>query len=86
LGDGYLPVPIQDIGDLFKKVRDECTKIGRNPSEIEFCCPAQPTMDGVRQAQDLGAIRVTTGIFFSRDLQQITRDLEKIANDVLVKL
>jgi hypothetical protein len=43
-------------------------------------------MDGVRQAQDLGAIRVTTGIFFSRDLQQITRDLEKIANDVLVKL
>ena len=43
-------------------------------------------MDGVRQAQDLGAARVTTGIFFSRDLDQITRDLEKIANDVLAKL
>jgi probable F420-dependent oxidoreductase len=86
LGDGYLPVPITDIGELFKKVREECAKIGRNPAEIEFCAPAQPTMDGVRQAQDLGAVRVTTGIYFSRDLDQITRDLEKIANDVLVKL
>jgi probable F420-dependent oxidoreductase len=86
LGDGYLPVPITDIGDLFNKVRQESAKIGRNPNEIEFCCPAQPTIDGVRQAQDLGAARVTTGIFFSRDLQQITRDLEKIANDVLAKL
>jgi probable F420-dependent oxidoreductase len=86
LGDGYLPVPITDIGVLFKQVREECAKIGRDPNELEFCYPAQPTMDGVRQAQDLGAVRVTTGIFFSRDLQQITRDLEKIANDVLAKL
>jgi len=86
LGDGYLPVPIPEIGDLFKKVREECARIGRDPKEIEFCCPAQPTMDGVKQAQDLGAARVTTGIFFSRDLKQITRDLEKIANDVLAKL
>src|SRR5215469_14091674 len=86
LGDGYLPVPIPEVADLFKKVREECARIGRNPAEIEFCLPAQPTMDGVRQAQDLGAARITTGIFFSRDLQQITRDLEKIANDVLAKL
>jgi probable F420-dependent oxidoreductase len=85
-GDGYLPVPVEDLAGLFKKVRDECTKIGRNPDEIEFSCPAQPTMEGVKQAQDLGAKRVTTGIYFSRDLDQVTRDLEKIANDVLVKL
>jgi probable F420-dependent oxidoreductase len=86
LGDGYLPVPVPEVADLFKKVREECARIGRNPNEIEFCCPAQPSMDGVKQAQDLGAVRVTTGIFFSRDLQQITRDLEKIANEVLAKL
>lgn len=86
LGDGYLPVPVPNVADLFKQVREECARIGRNPNEIEFCLPAQPTMDGVKQAQDLGAVRITTGIFFSRDLQQITRDLEKIANDVLAKL
>jgi probable F420-dependent oxidoreductase len=86
LGDGYLPVPVPNVGDLFRQVREECARIGRNPNEIEFCCPAQPTLEGVKQAQDLGAVRITTGIFFSRDLQQITRDLEKIANDVLAKL
>ena len=85
-GDGYLPVPVENLAEVFKQVRDECAKIGRNPAEIEFSCPAQPTLDGVKQAQDLGAARVTTGIFFSRDLDQITRDLEKIANDVLAKL
>lgn len=86
LGDGYLPVPVPNVGDLFRQVREECARNGRNPNEIEFCCPAQPTLEGVKQAQDLGAVRITTGIFFSRDLQQITRDLEKIANDVLAKL
>jgi probable F420-dependent oxidoreductase len=86
LGDGYLPVPVENVADLFRKVREECARIGRNPDEIEFCCPAQPTLDGVKQAQDLGAVRITTGIYFSRDLQQITRDLEKIANDVLAKI
>jgi probable F420-dependent oxidoreductase len=86
LGDGYLPVPITDMGELFKKVREECAKIGRNPAEIEFNHPCEPTLDGVRKAQDMGAARAATAIFFSRDLQQITRDLEKIANDVLAKL
>ena len=85
-GDGYLPVPVENVGDLFRQVREECARIGRDPKEIELSCPCQPTLDAVKQVQDLGAVRATTGIFFSRDLQQITRDLEKIANDVIAKL
>ena len=71
-GDGFLPVPVEDIAGLYKQLRDECAKICRNPAEIELSCPAEATLAGVKRAQDLGAARATTGIFFSRDLEQIS--------------
>ena len=85
-GDGYLPVPVEDIAGLFKQLRDECAKIGRNPAEIEFELPRRTDPGWSEACAGFGAARATTGIYFSRDLEQITRDLEKIANDVLAKL
>jgi probable F420-dependent oxidoreductase len=85
-GDGFLPVPIEDVAGLYRKLKTECDKIGRNFDEIELTYPGGGTLEQAHRAQDLGASRISTGIFFSRDLDQITRDLEKIANDLLAKL
>jgi probable F420-dependent oxidoreductase len=85
-GDGFLPVPTDDVASLYRKLKAECDRIGRNFNEIELTYPGASTLDEARRAQDLGVSRVSAGIFFSRDLDQITRDLEKIANDLLAKL
>jgi hypothetical protein len=71
---------------LYRKLKAECDRIGRNFNEIELTYPGASTLDEAKRAQDLGVSRVSAGIFFSRDLDRITRDLEKVANDLLAKL
>ena len=86
-GDGFLAVPGgPGLAALIGQLRQECARIGRNFSEIELSGQCRPTYDGVRRLQDLGIQRAHTLIRFSADLDSITRTLEQVANDVLIKL
>ncbi len=86
-GDGFLAVPGgPGLAELIRQLREECARIGRNFAEIELSGQCRPTYDGVRRLQDLGIHRAHTLIPFTTDLDEITRTLEKIANEVLVKM
>ena len=86
-GDGFLAVPGgPPLAELIKQLREECERIGRNFSEIELSGQCRATYDGVRRLQDLGVQRAHTLIPFTANLDDITRSLEKIANEVLAKL
>jgi probable F420-dependent oxidoreductase len=84
--NGYIPVgAIDEAQPLFDKLKAQCAKIGRNPAEIELCCQCEPTADAVKQCEDAGVTRVITGAQLSYDNDQMTRDLEKIGNDLIAK-
>ncbi|MGO9056639.1 MAG: LLM class F420-dependent oxidoreductase [Candidatus Binataceae bacterium] len=86
-GDGFLAVPGgAGIAELIKQLREECGRIGRTFAEIELSGQCRPTYDGVRRLQDLGVQRAHTLIPVTANLDEITRNLERVANDVLVKL
>jgi len=86
-GDGFLAVPGgAGIAELIKQLREECGRIGRNFAEIELSGQCRPTYDGVRRLRDLGVQRAHTLIPVTANLDDITRNLEGVANDVLVKL
>jgi probable F420-dependent oxidoreductase len=84
--NGYIPVgTLEEAAPLFAQLKDECAKIGRNPAEIELCCQCEPTADAVKRCEDAGIARVMTGAPLTRDYDQMTRDLERIGNDLIVK-
>ena len=63
----------------------ECSRIGRDPSEIEVSTGSLPTADEVKRLQDLGVHRFVTGPpGFTPD--DVTKGLEKFANDVIAKV
>lgn len=86
-GDGFLAVGGgASLTDSLKQLREECDRIGRNFGEIELSGQCRPTLDGVRRLQDLGIHHAHTLLRFTGNLDDITRNLEQIANDVLAKL
>ncbi len=86
-GDGFLAVPGGGgLAVLIDKLRQECTRIGRNFDEIELSGQCRPTYDGVRRLQDLGIQRAHTLIPFTSNRDEITRRLEQVANEVLGKI
>ena len=60
VGDGFWPnVSIDKLPGLLDAMSDECGKTGRDPGEIEVTCGlAQPTVDFVKQMEDLGVSRL----------------------------
>jgi probable F420-dependent oxidoreductase len=86
-GDGFLAVPGgAGVADLYRQLREECARIGRNFGELELSAQCRPTYDGVRRLQDQGVHRAHTLITFTADRDKITRDLETVANEVLARL
>ena len=60
-GDGFLPgvTEVAKLKVLLGIVRDECSRIGRNPAEIEITAGrGTPDVDAVRQYEDLGIARM----------------------------
>jgi probable F420-dependent oxidoreductase len=85
-GDGYIPVgTLEEAAPLFEQLRAECKRIGRNPAEIELCCGCEPTADAVKRCEDMGVTRVLTGAQFSYEYDQVTREMEKIGNELIAK-
>ena len=59
--------------------------VGRDPAEIEVTTGSLPTLDEVRRLRDLGVGRFIVGPpGFSPD--DVTRDFEKLGNEVIAKL
>ncbi|MFP8873223.1 MAG: LLM class F420-dependent oxidoreductase [Myxococcota bacterium] len=60
--DGFFPArggDLQELSQLFAAMRDECGKIGRDPSEIEITVGALPKdVDTVRRYEELGVARM----------------------------
>src|SRR5579871_4408776 len=84
--NGYIPVGgVDEARPLFAQLKEECARIGRNFAEIELCCQCEPTPDAVKRCEDLGIARVMTGAQLSYDYDQMTRDMEKIGNELIAK-
>jgi len=85
-GNGYIPVGMAaEAAPIFDQLKAECARIGRNPAEIELCCQCEPTADAVKRCEDLGVTRVMTGAPLTYNYDQMTRDLEKIGNELIAK-
>ena len=81
-GDGFFPGVTDDakLKQLLAIMRDECKKIGRDPSKIEVTSGrAVPSVESVKQLEDLGVSRfmVPPPAF---DPEGITEGLEKLGN------
>ncbi|MEO8601098.1 MAG: LLM class F420-dependent oxidoreductase [bacterium] len=79
-GDGFFPGVADDqkLTWLLGIMRDECQKLGRDPSKIEITSGrAAPTADSIKQLEDLGVSRfmVPPPAF---DAEGITAGLEKL--------
>jgi probable F420-dependent oxidoreductase len=86
-GDGYIPVgrDLAAAKEAIALLKAECSKIGRNPNEIELSSLGLGTLDYVKQCQDLGLSRVVIPPpAFDRD--GVTRGLEKVGNELIAKL
>ena len=83
LGDGFFPAK-GDLPVLLKALRDECDRIGRDPSEIEITSFGAPDLDGLKKLQELGVSRAFVNVSGSRD--DVERKLEEIGNDLIAKL
>jgi probable F420-dependent oxidoreductase len=85
-GNGYIPVgTLEEALPLFDQLKAECARIGRNAAEIELCCGCEPTADAVKRCEDMGITRVLTGAQLSYDYDQMTREMEKIGNELIAK-
>ena len=62
IGDGFFPArggDLKELSQLLAALRDECGKIGRDPSEVEITVGAAPkSVDDVRRYEDLGVSRI----------------------------
>ncbi|MFQ5698743.1 MAG: LLM class F420-dependent oxidoreductase [Myxococcota bacterium] len=89
IGDGFFPArgDEQTLPPLFDAIRDECRKIGRDPSEIELTAGLPPggDLDAIRRLEDLGVSRlILPPPAFDPD--GVRKGLEGFAETVLTRL
>ncbi len=85
LADGFFPAK-GDLTSLFEVVRDECERIGRDPSEVELTAGGPVhSIDDVKRFQDLGVARIILPPpGFEPD--KLEQGLEKLGNELISKL
>jgi probable F420-dependent oxidoreductase len=92
VGDGFFPMvqggktDFARLAELFDIMREECKRIGRDPSEVELTTGAPiRSLDDVKRLEDLGITRVVGGPpgFTPDDLE---RGLEKLGAEILSKI
>lgn len=92
VGDGFFPmvqggkIDFEALQQLFAGMRAECTRIGRDPSEIELTTGAPlRSLDDAKRLEDMGISRVVGGPpGFTPE--QVTAGLEKLGDEILSKL
>jgi probable F420-dependent oxidoreductase len=86
VGDGFFPVSAGKLPDLLAAMRDECAKIGRDPSEIEITTGAGALdVDEVRRFEDMGVSRLVIGPP-AFDPDGVRDGLARFADEVISKL
>lgn len=84
LGDGFFPARPDKLDECLTELRQECERIGRDPSEIELTTGGLPTPDEVKRLEDLGIGRMVMGPpGFAPD--DVKRGLEKLGNELFSK-
>ncbi|HVP31200.1 MAG TPA: LLM class F420-dependent oxidoreductase [Myxococcota bacterium] len=87
LGDGFFPArgDLQTLPGLLAELRDECTKVGRDPAKIEITTGGLlGGPDDVKRYADLGVSRLVTGPP-AFDREGIERGLHEFADRVIAK-
>jgi probable F420-dependent oxidoreductase len=88
IGDGFFPAKggLKGLPPLFAAVKDECSKVGRDPAEIELTTGMESQdLDNIRRHEDLGVSRMVLpppGF----DSEAIRRGFESFADNVISKL
>lgn len=85
IGDGFFPAS-GDLPKLFEIVREECEKVGRDPSEVELTTggPVR-SPDDVKRFEDLGVARlILPPPGFDKDA--VERGLETFGNEIIAKI
>ena len=90
-GDGFFPAAFSpaDLNPLLAAMRDECSKIGRDPAEIEITAGlGKPDLDLVHQFEDLGVSRLAAGYGLQVGTEKAAIDayLEDFAESVIAKV
>jgi len=87
-GDGFFPgvADPEKLTWLLGIMRDECSRIGRKPGEIELTAGlGLIDLDGARRLQDLGVQRIGVAPM-AFDPDGLAQGLHQFANDVIAKL
>ncbi|MBV8361481.1 MAG: LLM class F420-dependent oxidoreductase [Deltaproteobacteria bacterium] len=96
-GDGFFPLTpivdtdvskidfVREINGLIVMLREECDKVERKFDGFDITTSAAPNLDIIKRLEDIGVTRVSTGLAAS-DRDGITRSLEKIANNIIVRV
>jgi len=88
VGDGFYPASgsLKTLPSLLAAMRDECTKIGRDPAEIELTVAAGELDPGrVRQYADIGTARLMITPP-AMDAEGLKRGLNEFAERVIAKV
>jgi probable F420-dependent oxidoreductase len=88
VGDGFFPARggVDSLPALFDAMRDECEKLGRDPSEIELSAAGQDvSVDLVRRYEDIGVSRLVM-MPPAFDPDGLRRALPEFADRVIAKL
>lgn len=87
VGDGFFPLKTEGgrLEPLLAEMADECTKLGRDPAEIEITTASPgPDVDAIRRLEDRGVSRIAVGPpGFDRDA--VRKGLDALA-DLIAKV
>jgi probable F420-dependent oxidoreductase len=99
LGDGLMPASSPELAlQAWELMKEECRRIGRDPSAIEFNCSADKACwfggydkmaESARRLRDIGVTRITApstmfGLEWNPDA--ISRAMEHVAKEVIAKI
>ena len=83
-GDGFFPARPDKLEECLAELKAECSRIGRDPGEIEISTGSIPTLDEVKRLEDMGVSRFTFGPpgYTPHALRE---GLEKLGNELISK-
>ncbi|HTQ24836.1 MAG TPA: LLM class F420-dependent oxidoreductase [Candidatus Binataceae bacterium] len=87
MGDGFFPAlgEADKLTPLFEIMREAARNAGRDPAAIELSCAARANLEAIKPLRDIGVSRVVISPP-AFDADGLTRELDKIANEVLARL
>jgi hypothetical protein len=76
---------VKQITQLTALLKEECAKVGRKFDGFDITTAATPNLDMIKRLEDIGVTRACLSSIAS-DRDGITRSMEKVANDIIVRV